>query len=115
MIQLFLLTAFSLSPQFIEMDVTLTINGKKLLPIKALSEAGRTSVFKQSIDNKMVAIEFTPNVENGDELHVAFKVTENKKLLSTAEVITFDQQEASIEIGDSTGATVDLSLVPKIL
>lgn len=114
MIQFLLLTAFALNPQFIEVDLSVTINGKKLSPIKALSEAGKTSVFRQKFDNKLVVIEMTPNVKNGDELHVSFRVVENKKLLSTAEVITFDQQEASIEIGDSSGE-VGFLLSSKIL
>ncbi len=115
MIQFLLLTAFALHPQFIEVDLSVTINGKKLNHIKALSEVGKKSVFKQKFDNNLVVIEMTPNVENGDELHVAFKVVENKKILSTAEVITFDQQEASIEIGDNTSGEVGFLLTSKIL
>jgi hypothetical protein len=114
MIQLLVLAAFAAQPKFIEMNVDITVKGKKLNTIKALAEDGKMQVVTQKHGKDTITIELTPNVENGDELHVSFKVIENKKVISSPMIITFDQQEASIEVGN-TNSNLELSIIPKIL
>jgi hypothetical protein len=115
MIQLFLAYALASTTQFIEMNLDVTVKGKKLNPIRTLAEAGKKQTMTQKIDKDIITIELIPQVENGDELHLAFKVIENKKTISSPQVITFDEQEASIEIGDEGASQVQLSVRPKIL
>lgn len=115
MFQILLLLSFAAQPQFIEVNLDLTVEGKKLSTIKALTEAGKKQVVTQKVGANVFTIELTPKVENGDELHVSLRVLENQKVISTPEVITFDQQEAMIESSDMTNKTLQLSIVPKIL
>lgn len=114
MFQLLVMVAFAAQAQFIEMNVDITVQGKKLNTIKALAEDGKKQTVVQKIGRDVITIELTPSLQNGDELHMAFKVMENKKIISAPEIITFDQQEASIDV---VGANSNLELVvlPKIL
>ena len=114
MFELLVLAALAAPTQFIEMNLDITVQGKKLNTIKALAESGKKQTVTQKIGKDTITIELTPTLQNGDELHMAFKVMENKKLISAPEIITFDQQEASIEMEDAN-SNLELSVIPKIL